>query len=314
MRKFISFSILLMLLFSRAFATDFYWVGGAGSWSDLNHWSTTSGGVPNQSIVPNLNDDVHFDANSGFTNTTNVDLPTSSPAYCRNMTWTGITVTARLINRGQPLYIYGSVELAASVYYGTQGLNFVGSSAATLKMNGAGRYPAAGWYNPISVNKPGSSLTLLDGIPDALVVTTVTLTAGTLDMSDFTHTITDFAGNNTNTRNLDISNATIILRDTWDYRGTNNTINTTNSTITAQRFFSDRFSFPKVDVTAAGNASMVINNTTFGELTFTSTLSPSQTVRIGAGNTIDRLEYKSGGSIAGGGNTIKDLYLSLIHI
>lgn len=207
-----------MLLFSRAFATDFYWVGGAGSWSDLNHWSTTSGGVPNQSIVPNLNDDVHFDANSGFTNTTNVDLPTSSPAYCRNMTWTGITVTARLINRGQPLYIYGSVELAASVYYGTQGLNFVGSSAATLKMNGAGRYPAAGWYNPISVNKPGSSLTLLDGIPDALVVTTVTLTAGTLDMSDFTHTITDFAGNNTNTRNLDISNATIILRDTWDYR------------------------------------------------------------------------------------------------
>ncbi|MBO9155429.1 Calx-beta domain-containing protein [Chitinophaga sp. GCM10012297] len=309
MKKLVPFCILL-LVFSHAYAADYYWVGGTGSWSDINHWSTTSGGAPNHSIIPNLNDDVYFDANSGLADFVDVNLPTNSPAYCRNMSWVGVTVAADFAYRGQPLYIYGSVELSPSVRYGTQGLNFVGSTPATLKMNGAARYPATGWYNPITVNKPGSSLTLLDGIPDGLVVTTLTLTAGNLDMSDFTHTVTDFAGNNANTRSLDISNATIVLRDSWDYRGTNNTINTTNSTITAQRFFSDRFSFPKVDVTSGGSTSMVINNTTFGELTFTSTLSPSQSVRIGSGNTIDRLEYKSGGSIAGGGNTIKDLFIA----
>ncbi len=299
-----------MLLFSRAFATDFYWVNGAGSWSDLNHWSTTSGGVPNQSIIPNLNDDVHFDANSGLAANAFVDLPTASPAYCRNMTWVGVTVAANFMYRGQPLYIYGNVELAASVRYGTQGLNFVGSSPATLKMNGAGRYPAVGWYNPISVNKPGSSLTLLDGIPEALVVSAVNLTAGSLDMSDFTHSFGNFSGNNSNARSLDISNTTLILSGTWDYRGTNNTINTANSYISAVMFHSDRFSFPKVDVTSDGNSGMVINNTTFDQLTFTSTASPTQSVRIGTGNTVNRLEYKGGGSISGGGNTIKDLYIA----
>src|SRR5690606_20895558 len=160
--------------------------------------------------------------------------------YCRNMSWAGVTVTARIYYRGQPLYVYGSVELAASVYYGTQGINFVGSGAATLKMNGAGRYPVAGWYNPIIVNKPGGSLKLLDGIPGALVVTTVTLTAGTLDMSGLTHSFGNLGGNNSNTRNLDISNATLTMSGTWDYRGTNNTINTTNSYISTVMFHSDR--------------------------------------------------------------------------
>jgi hypothetical protein len=309
MRKIIPFCIF-MLLFSNAFALDYYWVGGAGSWSDINHWSTTSGGAPNHSIIPSLNDDVHFDANSGLVNNSIVDLPTTSPAYCRNMTWTGVTAAASLIYRGQPLIIYGSMEMAASVRYGTQGITFTGGGAATLKMNGAGRYPVAGWYNPITVNKPGGSLTLLDGIPAALVVTTFTLTAGQLDMSDFTHNFVHFGGSGSNTRSLDISNATLVLSGTWDYRGSNNTINTTNSYISANVFHSDRFTFPKVDVTLANGTGIAINNTTFGELTFTSTTGLANQLRIGANNIIDRLEFKSGGAITGGGNVIKDLYIA----
>lgn len=309
MRKLLLFSIFT-LLFSRAFAADYYWVGGAGSWSDINHWSTTSGGAPNHSIIPNLNDDVYFDANSGLAANSNVDLPTTSPAYCRNMSWAGVTVTARLIYRGQPLNVYGSVELSAHAWYGTQGIRFVGSTPATMKFNGAGRYPVAGWYNPIAVDKPGSSLTFLDGVPEALVVTTITLTAGTLNMSGFTHSFTNFAGNNNNVRSLDISNATLNLVGTWDYRGTNNTINTTNSYISAQMFHSDRFTFPKVDVNAISNSGMVINNTTFTALTFTSTTAAASTSRIGANNIVDRLEFKGGGAIAGAGNVIKDLYIA----
>ncbi|MFC7526915.1 Calx-beta domain-containing protein [Parapedobacter sp. GCM10030251] len=308
--KRILLACLSLFLIVQLKAADYYWVGGAGSWSDINHWSKTSGGAPDHSIIPNLNDDVYFDANSGLANGDNIDLPTTSPAYCRNMSWVGVTVSAGLINRGQPLYVYGNLELAASVRYGTQGITFMGSTPATLKMNGAGRHPSSGWYNPITVNKPGSSLTLLDGIPAELVVTTITLTAGTLDMSDFTHSFSNFTGNNNNERSVDISNATLTLAGTWDYRGTNNTINTTNSYISALLFQSDRFTFPKVDVTAPSSSQMVINNTTFGELTFTSTTAAAATSRIGANNTVDRLEFKGGGALAGGGNVIKDLFIA----
>ncbi|WP_346320927.1 Calx-beta domain-containing protein [Chitinophaga sp. YIM B06452] len=309
MKKFVLLSIFALLV-SRLYAADYYWVGGAGSWTELNHWASVSGGVPNKSIIPGQGDNVFFDANSGLVNGSNIVLPSASPAYCNNMSWAGVTAAANFIHSNQPLYVYGSMELAASVRYGTQGISFVGGGAATLKMNGAGRIPAAGWYNPIVVNKPGGTLSMLDGIPEALVVSRITLTAGTLDMSDMTHNFGHFTGTGNTARNLDISNATLVLSGSWDYRGTNNTINTTGSFITAVSFNSDRFSFPKVDLTGVGGTAMVINNTTFGQLTYTSPASPSQSSRIGSGNTIDRLEFKGGGSIAGGGNVIKDLYIA----
>jgi len=49
--------------------TDYYWVGGAGNWSDAtNHWATSSGGSPGAGNVPTSIDAVHFDSNSGSGN------------------------------------------------------------------------------------------------------------------------------------------------------------------------------------------------------------------------------------------------------
>ncbi|MBO9152171.1 Calx-beta domain-containing protein [Chitinophaga sp. GCM10012297] len=308
MKRLILFFTVLFFATS-TYAANYYWVGGAGSWSELGHWSKTSGGTPDHSIIPNLDDDVYFDANSGLADGDIIYLPTASPAYCRNMSWAGVTVAASLVWQGQPLLLYGSLEMAASVRYGTRGISFLGGSDATLKMNGAARLPVTSWYTPITVNKPGGSLTLLDGIPAGLTVTAFSLTAGALDMSGLTHTFESFISDGSSARSVDISNATLNLSGGWDYRGTNNTINSTGSTITVGNFYSDRFTYPKVNITAGGTA-MVINNTTFGELTFTNALAPSQSVRIGSGNTIERLEYKGGGSVAGGGNVIKDLYIA----
>ena len=41
-------------------ALDYYWVGGSGNWSDINHWSAVSGNTPMQlhTITPTSNDDV----------------------------------------------------------------------------------------------------------------------------------------------------------------------------------------------------------------------------------------------------------------
>jgi len=52
-------------------AADYYWVGGSGDWSDLSHWSTTSGGPPNHTALPTSIDDVFFNGAS-FTSPTDI--------------------------------------------------------------------------------------------------------------------------------------------------------------------------------------------------------------------------------------------------
>lgn len=42
----------------------YFWVGGSGDWSDVNHWATTSGGATNYQFPPSLLDNVIFDQNS----------------------------------------------------------------------------------------------------------------------------------------------------------------------------------------------------------------------------------------------------------
>ena len=62
MKKKILLSLLLLInLF--LFAENKYWVGGAGNWQDISHWSTQSGGKAGASL-PTIDDLVIFDENS----------------------------------------------------------------------------------------------------------------------------------------------------------------------------------------------------------------------------------------------------------
>ncbi len=58
MKKILSFLAFLCAIFT--FAADYYWVGGSGNWTDINHWRTTSGGVSLPSVVPGPTDNVFF--------------------------------------------------------------------------------------------------------------------------------------------------------------------------------------------------------------------------------------------------------------
>ena len=63
--------LLLASLTCTLAAADYYWVGGGGDWSDLSHWSTTSGGDIQHNQIPSADDRVIFDANS-FSNANEV--------------------------------------------------------------------------------------------------------------------------------------------------------------------------------------------------------------------------------------------------
>ncbi len=52
-------------------SADFFWIGGTGNWSDVNHWSATSGGAAG-AILPTNVDNVIFDNNSGLASAANI--------------------------------------------------------------------------------------------------------------------------------------------------------------------------------------------------------------------------------------------------
>ncbi|WP_343703286.1 Calx-beta domain-containing protein [Chitinophaga sp.] len=308
MKKLILFSILTLLA-ARSYADDYYWVGGAGSWSDLNHWASTSGGVANKSIVPSSEDDVYFDANSGLAAGTLVTLPTTGHAYCRNMSWAGVTTAAVFRNYGSfQLQVSGNLELSATVRYAIQTINFTGSTNATFRNNGAARV-GYGLYNNFIVNKPGGSLTLLDGLTADGGVNNLVLTTGTLNMSGLNHEFGSLTANGATLRSLNITNATIKLGGTWDSRGSNMTLTAAGSTVTSDMFHSVGLTFSKV-FAERNNPDMDIVGNTFEELTLAAANSNIGTQRIGANNTIGRLEFKGGGRLAGAGNVIGELILA----
>src|SRR5688500_14573361 len=89
MKRFIGLSFVFSFLISvQLYATDYYWVGGTGSWSDLDHWATSSGGAVTHVALPTANDDVYFDANS-FT-AAGQTVTITAGAVCRSMNWTGV--------------------------------------------------------------------------------------------------------------------------------------------------------------------------------------------------------------------------------
>ncbi|MBV8255945.1 MAG: Ig-like domain-containing protein, partial [Chitinophaga sp.] len=309
MRKFV-LSCLFMIVSLSLRAADYYWVGGAGAWDDLNHWATTSGGTSKRSVVPSSGDDVFFDVNSGLANGNIVTLPASGAAYCHNISWLGVTTTASFRNNGSSrLYVYGNVELAALVTYGIT-IEFAGGGVATYKINGANKV-AAGWYNSFAVNKPNGTVKLLDNIPLNFGVDNITLTSGMVDLSGGNHVFTHLYGNTGGlVRGVNITGATITMAGAWDLQGPNVTVIGDNSYISAQLFHSASGYYPKVDVTAANSGAMKIYNTGFGALTFTSAAAQSGASVVLQGNTIRRLEFKGAGTLGNANNTIDTLIMA----
>ncbi|RZK61847.1 MAG: hypothetical protein EOO59_04070, partial [Hymenobacter sp.] len=76
-----------LLTSAAAHAADYYWVGGSGSWDDLNHWATSSGGSTTYGQVPQSTDDVHFDGQS-FT-ASNQAVSIGATVTCHTLDWTG---------------------------------------------------------------------------------------------------------------------------------------------------------------------------------------------------------------------------------
>jgi len=134
MRAYLILNIFIFLA-SNIFALDYYWIGGTGNWSDINHWATTSGGTILHTTVPSSTDDVYFDANSFNTTGAVVTLDVQN-AFCRDLNWTGAannpTFQFQIPNQynGDILRIFGDLSFIPNMTVNVGRIIFEGFAGA----------------------------------------------------------------------------------------------------------------------------------------------------------------------------------------
>lgn len=284
--------------------TTLYWVGGPGDWNDRTHWSATSGGAGG-ACVPFMSDDVVFDGNSGLA--TGI-VTTTSSSFCRNMTWTNVGTVTFNESATSAFRMYGSIVLDPSVTMNAT-IEMRDTAVASITTNGS----TLGTLQ-FTVAKTGTGVVTLTDDWNNPAGGRILHQSGGFSMSGRTVTIDYYWSNTALPRSLDITNATITTTSRWDYRFANRTLAATGSHVTSQYVFATsgpvNVNYPRVDLAYGGSLTNIfaIDATTFGQLTFTSTLNTSNGL-ISSNNTIRRLEYKGAGVI-GGGNTIDTLILA----
>ncbi|MCI5058435.1 MAG: hypothetical protein MRY83_20150, partial [Flavobacteriales bacterium] len=112
-------ALIFSLIFTQlTYATDYYWVGGTGNWSDYgNHWATTSGGSVFHSDIPDINDDVYFDQNSFNASGQYVSLD-ATQIFCKTMDWSGVVNFPELRNdQNFEVNIAGNLILSSQMLF-----------------------------------------------------------------------------------------------------------------------------------------------------------------------------------------------------
>ena len=295
--KLILFTVLALFTF-HLHAADYYWVGGGGNWSDLNHWHLGSTSGPNPSIVPSSADNVFFDVNSGFgTTVASRTITLNSNAFCTNMTWTNVP-NAPIFSTSSASFsmeVWGNLVLSGTTTYGVS-FNLRGGTANTL--SSYGNILGTATFN---INKPGGSLTVTDSLV-CLSSVSVNITSGAFDIAGKRMSVFIFGCQGSNPRSVNFTNSNVTVGYQYIVTGANKTINAAGSTLNALGYlYADSTAYNKVFNNASDASNFSIYNCSFSTLTFVNSSLSSQ-ARIHSGNTADTIRFMGSGSIGSDNN------------
>ena len=236
MKYFISI-VFSFLFFSTLTGQDtYYWVGGSGNWSDLDHWQLENGITPES--LPHEINPVVFNENS-FTSENdyvNIDLNNS---YCNDMIWENIPFYVWLSGSDSTvLYVYGSLTFHENVINDFQGniyFDGIESESKIIEPNGVT------FNGEIRFQGINSDWTLTGDLimnDSALFenLGKIVLEHGGFITNGHDIHCSSFHSNYTNIRTLDIQNSTIHLyaegeENCWDVNMENLTFLAEGSTI-----------------------------------------------------------------------------------
>ena len=290
-------AIIITALLSVLFATplfvqanDYYWVGGSGYWSDINHWATSSGGGVLHSQVPTANDNVFFDVNSFTVDNDSVVINLKN-AVCRDMSWSGVIHNPILAGIDTTnLRIFGSLTLAINMQQNYSG-DFVFEATSQGKIITSAGHT---FNNNVIFNGDGGGWKLLDNFS---CTKSVQLNKGVFQTNGMDFVCNDFISETQFVRSLLLASSNVNV-NTWSIDGTNLSLDALNAVFTVGLSLSNnngsQLNYPDIHFT--GISCSIINSNVFviyQDLFFASSGS------IGGDCNINDVLFNNNGTISG---------------
>ena len=304
---------LFVFSFGIIYANDYYWVGGTGAWSDINHWATTSGGGILHAQVPTANDNVYFDDNSFLTGNCTITI-NSKNAICHNMDWTGSGFNPRLSGHDTTsLRIYGSLKFSANLIQNYDGIVAFESTNTGETISLSEKI----FNNHVYFQGNGGGWQFDD---DFSTLKNIYFIHGNLSTNGHKLCCEGFYSDYHNPRTLNLGNSLIEL-DCWNIDGRNLDFNASLSnfivTDTLSNFNGNKLIYNNIDFVGS-NGSLSNNNVyvVFSNINFLTKGSISGDCKIDSvifydqgfisdNDSINFVLFEKSGSISGGNHVIK---------
>lgn len=277
------FTLITTFYLATSFAADHFWIGGSGDWSDIAHWSATSGG-PAGTTIPGVLDNAIFDASSGVTaGVVNFDVAVNVDTLDFSNVLGGMVFSSTTFEPS--IQINGSLlsnGLASFTWTGI--INMIPAANQSILSNGQL------WTNVFEING-SASVNLTDNFSSN---TDFRVAMGGLNTTSFDFQVQNFFSNYTSTRILNFNNSNIDVNGIlWTIDSTNLTFSAASSIINMNNIGASTFNgghqIYDTIISDASNLSINHNNT-FSYLS----LIPSSTLNIenGSNQSIDSLNVQ----------------------
>jgi len=218
LRKFTFLLGFLLMISTSLFGSDYFWVGGSGDWSDINHWVTTSGGATHHIQTPTASDNVIFDANSMSANAI-VNL-NSQTIFCNDFNVEAIAYNLKFIGVCQEWRIYGGVKLNSNFTASLATMFFEALSGThIIKSNSKKIF--------VSIYFRGTATWSLS---DKLDCVNIYLESGSLKTNSNSIEAGNFISSSSYSRSLDLGNSKFRV-SSWNVSGSGYSVNAGNSKI-----------------------------------------------------------------------------------
>ncbi len=230
-------------------ASNYYWVGNGGKWSDLTHWSSTSGGNPDYDILPTQFDNVFFDQNSITSPNQNVEIDTT--LYLHDLDCSTV-MNSPNINAAYDyqLNILGSLDFGENIEGFIFNTSFVGSDDDMTFKQGPN-------VNMQNISFWGNGTLTLAG---PMYKGGLSLFDGTFNTSDYHMTLSRFKQGNFNAPTINLGSSEITISQDFSIQDPDTDLDPGTSHLTVGGDFIG-LGFEFYDLTLKGSGNIVGNNT-----------------------------------------------------
>jgi len=274
-----SFLAILPVDVQAADGDTYYWVGGTGNTSDLNHWSNTSGGAGGAfATAPNSTNNLRFDANS-FSGAGQVVTVDATLTY-KDMDWTGAANSPTLAGSG-------AMAFSGSITF-IHDMDITRTAPIAYTGSGSSSFTTGGQDIPFTLQINSGTLTLQDAYVSSGIGDITQQLTGTLNTNGQSVSTRSFTIQATGSKTLIIGNSTISCTS-WNYIGSGLTVTANTATINISG--TGALTAGAVDYNGAtfnlnGTAHTVSGVFTCANLTRTGTATKTDSVTFTSGTTV----------------------------